>query len=100
MQRVFVKPSLGEAGANVTVADFSVLIFHSCFSIVMHHLSDPIYCCDLFPCGVILDCTLIWCFDMFVEFCKGSHIPGKDCLLGIPLYLWDTLVEIHSELLN
>jgi hypothetical protein len=45
MQRVFAKPSLGEAGANVTVADFSVLIFFAhltCFIIAMHCLSDPI----------------------------------------------------------
>jgi hypothetical protein len=50
-------------------------------------------------CGVILDCTLIWYSDLFAEFCKGSHIPGKGSWLGIPLYLWDTLVEIHPNYL-
>ena len=49
--------------------------------------------------GAILDCTLIWYSDLFAEFCKGSHIPGKSSSLGIPLYLWDTLVEIQPNYL-
>ena len=38
-------------------------------------------------------------FLFFFEFRKGSHIPGKGYWLGIPLYLWDTLVEIHPNYL-
>jgi hypothetical protein len=41
---VFARPSLGEAAANMTVADFSILIFAhlTCFIITMHCLPDII----------------------------------------------------------
>ena len=37
---------------------------------------------------------------LLLSFCEGSHDSWRDSLLGIPLYLWDTLVEIHPNYLT
>ena len=42
--------------------------------------------------GATLDCAPSCHSNLFVEFfCEGSHDSWKDSLLGIPLYLWDTI---------
>ena len=54
----------------------SVLIFAylTCFIITMLCLPDTIT-----ALVQLLDYTLLWYANPFVEFCKGSYGPGKDC---------------------
>ena len=81
----------------MTVANILAVLFYAyliCSILIMRYfcLTFILLC---FFCGVILDCTPIWYSDLFAEYCKDSHTPEEGSLLGIPLYLWDTLVEIH-----
>ena len=86
----------------MTVADFfSVLfcVYLTCPIIAVYYLPD-IITAALLLFGATIDCTPFGILTCLLNFCEGSHTIGEGSLLGIPLYLWDTLVVIHPNYLT
>ena len=71
----------------------------TCFIITVYYWPD-ILTTVILLFGATLDCTPFWYSNLFAEFCEGSHTPEEGSLLGSPLYLWDTLVEIYPNYLT
>ena len=70
-----------------------------------HHSCFVVTCFLSHLCTVYLTLLLLWFFCLvqlliaphlviltcLLSFCEGSHDSWRDSLLGIPLYLWDTI---------
>ena len=76
---MFAKPSLGEAVANMTVADFFSVLFSvylTCPIIVVYHLPDIITAAiPLF--GATIDCTPFGILTCLLNFVRAHIFPKK-----------------------